>query len=86
MDRDVDGALEYFAVSSRNRYRQIFTALQDSLPDKASSMEEIELVYSMGNVAKYRIGRDQLIDGVIQKITYYIHFAKDEGIWFIDDF
>ena len=84
---DVEGALDYFSVPSRNEYNEIFTILSEDLVDIANGMEDIDLIYIEENVAKYRIRNDQEISGESHRLTYYIYFIKDPyGIWFIDSF
>ena len=79
---DIEGALDYFSYGSKEKYRQIFNLLPQDLPSLVSNMQGIELVYSRGDAAKYRIRREQVINGVLQTITYYIYMSRDEnGIW-----
>ena len=79
---DIEGALDYFSYGSKEEYRQIFNLLPQDLPSLVSNMQGIELVYSRGDAAKYRIRREQVINGVLQTITYYIYMSRDEnGIW-----
>jgi hypothetical protein len=86
LSQDIEGALSYFALASRDHYNEIFTLLRDRLPEMATGMGSIELVYAKENVAKYRIWKDTSIEGQMQRITYYIHFVKEGGFWYIDDF
>jgi hypothetical protein len=84
---DTESALEYFAMPARNEYRQIFSIISNELPAMAAGMEDIELVYLRERVAKYRIKKDEVIDGVNHRITYYIYFARDPyGNWYIQSF
>lgn len=86
LSQDIDGALSYFALTSRDHYNEIFTLLRDRLSATAAGMGDIELIYVKENVAKYRIWKDTSIEGQIQRITYYIHFVNEGGFWYIDDF
>ena len=84
---DIDGALEYFAMPSRNEYQQIFTIISDELHAMATGMEDIEPIYMKEKVAKYRIKKDEEIGGVNYLITYYIYFARNAyGHWYIQSF
>ena len=85
--RDIDGALAYFSVPSRNEYNEIFRLLSDDLADIVNTMADIELVYIKERVAKYSIEKDEIINGETHRITYYIHFFKNAlGLWCIDSF
>ena len=80
---NIEGALNYFSEGSKEKYREIFTLLGDRLPTLANNMQDIELIYVRGDIAKYRIHRLQYE----QQITYYIYFGKDEdGYWKINSF
>ncbi|MFZ5954927.1 MAG: hypothetical protein ACOYT4_00730 [Nanoarchaeota archaeon] len=79
------------------KFERIITELFDKYTygkikalNRASEMQEggqIQLIYLKDNEAKYRIRREQLIDGQSETITYYIYFVKDEnGLWKIDRF
>ncbi|ABK18038.1 Ig-like domain-containing protein [Syntrophobacter fumaroxidans] len=81
------GALAYFAASSRERYGEVFEHLAAGLPSIASGMREIELIYAKGGTAKYRIKREEQVQGQVYDITYYVYFLRDAaGIWGIDRF
>ena len=80
---NIELALENFDEASKERYSQIFTAIEAQLPTIISNMQAIELIYIRGDIAKYRIKREE--GG--QDITYYIYFNKDEnGKWKIRNF
>src|SRR3972149_523111 len=80
---DVEGAVRYFADNSKERYRTIFTAIQDKISNIAANMQGIQLIYLKNNIAKYRIKRSETMG----EITYYIYFELDEnGIWRIRQF
>jgi hypothetical protein len=84
---DVNGALDYFAVPSKDEYQEIFTRLSSDLPAIAGGMEDIEQVCIRDNIAKYRIKKNEEINGVNYRITHYIYFAQDAyGNWNIDSF
>ena len=84
---DINGALNFFTYPSRNEYEQIFAILSDQLPNIASNMEDIQIIYVNDFVSKYRIRKDEIINGENYRVTYYIHFLKNpHGLWFIDSF
>jgi len=84
---DTQGALQSFAVGSRERYGQIFDSISSVLPAMASEMREIGMIYVRDQVAKYRIRRQEEVMGEMYDITYYIYFKKDyDGLWRIDSF
>ena len=50
-------------------------------------MQDIEQVYVVESVAKYRIRRVQLYGGQLLTFTYYIYFTQDtSGLWSIESF
>ena len=84
---DFTAALSYFSKGSQDKYSEIFGGLSGQLPALADNMENIELIYVKGDLAKYRIYRQQDVTGVMETITYYIYFTKDkDGFWKIRDF
>jgi hypothetical protein len=87
VNSDVNGALEYFTLPSKDEYQEIFTRLSNELPAIATNMEDIEKVYMRENVAKYRIKKNEEINGVNYRITHYIYFIQDAyGNWYVDSF
>ena len=86
-NKDIIGGLDFFLEFSKEIYEQAFTIILDELPQIVSAMQDIEMIFLIDHVAKYRINRVHEIDGIPQTITYYIYFAKDaNGIWKIDRF
>jgi hypothetical protein len=82
-NQDVEGALEYFLKSSKEKYQYIFTSLLDKLPDLVSKMREVEMISTENGIAECRISR--LED--VGEVTYYIYFFHDEdGLWKIQQF
>ena len=85
--QDVEGAVNYYTEESQGLYNEMFTALYDQLPQSVQDMQDIQLIYSEGNMAKYRIRKNELYGGETLEITYYIYFAVDiDGIWKIEIF
>ena len=83
IERDVEGALGYFAYSTRGRYKEQFNLIKDRLPEIFSGMRDIEPVYIKGDEAKYRL-RIREDRG---ERTGYIWFGKDiVGKWKIEKF
>lgn len=81
--RDIEGALGYFTNSSRWRYKEEFTLIEEKLPEIFSKMREIESVYIKDDEAKYRVR----IRNTHDEYTQYIWFRKDIfGRWKIDKF
>jgi hypothetical protein len=87
IDSDINRAMDYFALPPKEKYTEIFTRLSSDLPAIANAMEDIEKVYIKDNLAKYRIKRDEVINGVNSRITHYIYFVRDVyGNWYIESF
>ena len=83
IDKDIEGALEYFTYSTRGRYREQFSLIKDSLPAIFSGMRDIEPVYIKGAEAKYRV---KMKDAGGEH-TGYLWFRRDIfGRWKIDKF
>ncbi|MFH1672416.1 MAG: hypothetical protein ABIF87_03175 [Pseudomonadota bacterium] len=87
INNNIEGALNYFHESSKEHYQKIFRLVIDRLPDIASAMRDIELIYLEDKVAKYRIRKEEEIQGQTYDITYYIYFVKDlNGLWKIESY
>lgn len=85
--QDVEGGLVNFLPVQRDKYRAIFTQLSSQLPDIFSSLPPPELIAVEGNVAQYRVKREQSWEGEMRTITYYLWMVRDnEGVWRIDSF
>lgn len=84
---DIEGTIEYFTHGSRDRYRQIFEAIEGQLSNEAAGLEDMELITIRGTTAKYRIHRTVTIDNAPKALTYYVYFIQDgDGIWRIKQF
>ncbi|MEM2983222.1 MAG: hypothetical protein QXH17_08685 [Candidatus Bathyarchaeia archaeon] len=82
LSRNIPRAIGYFSEETRVLYGEIFSALSQRLPDIVRNMEDIELIYVRGNVAKYRIRKEEVYGGQSYPITYYIYFVVDrDGLW-----
>ncbi|MBW2358724.1 MAG: adhesin, partial [Deltaproteobacteria bacterium] len=87
IESDIDGALSYFYETSKGGYQQIFNLLIDRLPAIASAMREIQPIYFKNGTAKYRIKREEVVQGQTYDITYYIYFIKNcKGLWKIESY
>jgi hypothetical protein len=81
--RNINEALNYFIMTSREEYNEIFELLVTQLPNLISAMTEINLIELTGNTAEYYIKRSQRGE----EISYFIYFVKDEkGLWKISSF
>ncbi len=84
---NVEAAVSLFTDNTKDRYREIFTALSDHLSEITTGMQEIEMITTRNNNTKYRIVKQQEIEGVTRDITYYVYFIKDAtGLWHIEKF
>lgn len=84
---DITGAITHFYESSRGDYEEIFNTLSSDISEIASTMREIELIYSEGRITKYRIKKQEQVQGQNYDMTYYIYFIKDHnGMWRIESF
>jgi len=80
-------ALNYLVPSVQLKFSTTFDTLKNTISQIANEMQDIEPMYVGDTVTKYRIRRDQMIDGQSKIITYYIYFNKDQdGQWKLDDF
>jgi len=87
MQGNIESALGHFAPLSRDGYHEAFTFLSDEIADIIGAMRDIELIYMKENIAKYRITREETIQGQAYDITYYIYFSRDiDGLWHIYNF
>jgi hypothetical protein len=86
-NQDISGAVQFFDQSSQDRYAEVFTALNTQLPQMVKDMQDIQLIYARGGIAKYRIRKNELYGGHMVTLTYYIYFTIDpNGMWKIDKF
>lgn len=84
---EIEAALEFFTFGSRERYRQIFTALAEQLAGIGRDLPDLSSVSFSGFQARYRIERVHLINGQPEAISYWVYFVQDtDGIWRIRQF
>jgi hypothetical protein len=87
ISEDIEQSLTYYQEGSKERYQEIFDVLAENISTIASGMGEIELVYVNEKIAKYRIIKQETIQGQVYDITYFIYFNKGlDGIWKIESF
>jgi hypothetical protein len=85
--QDIEGGMVCLLSDSREKYRSIFTPLSAQLPTIFASVSLPELIAVEGNVAQYRVKREQMWEGAPRTITYYLWFVRDQdGIWRLDKF
>jgi hypothetical protein len=79
-------ALACFSSPMREKYRQLFDGLRESLPAIAAGMRPIELIVAGEDRARYRILRTMTINGKTYDVASYIHFGREDGLWRIETF
>ncbi len=79
---NITGAIGNIHSSTKGIYEDTFTILPDKLLQITQDMQDIEIICAKDGAAKFRIKRDELIQGQVYTITYDIYFGVDEdGIW-----
>jgi PKD repeat protein len=82
-NKDTEGAIRFFADSSKEMYRYNFTLMNNLLPQIASDIGQIQFVRMVENGAAYEMNAAQ--DG--QVYSFYVLFVMDvDGIWKIRSF
>jgi len=85
--QDIPGGLVNLLPTSQEKYQAVFTPLASQLPTIFASLPSPEFLGLKGNVAQYRVTREQTWDGVLETIAYYVWFTRDEdGVWRIEKF
>ena len=80
---DIDSAVSYFAESSKENYREMFTILSDNLTQIEQELSDIQFIGVTKNSVEYdiRITRDG------DEYSFHLLFARDEdGLWKIRSF
>jgi YVTN family beta-propeller protein len=80
---NVDQAVSNFCEETREKYREVYTALAVQLPQIAQEMGEMEFLVFKENMAIFRIKRNDIIQGEEQEISYRIYFVYQDGTWLI---
>jgi hypothetical protein len=80
--RDIPTAVSFFTDETKELYQEAFTVLSNQLPQLVQEMQDIQLIWTGDQAAKYRIRRTELYGGQMRTITYYIYFHTDnDGLW-----
>ena len=80
--KDINSALQYFTSDYRALYGKVFAALLDELPQYAADMRGINLMYCENNSAKLHIEKQEIFEGEVHDISYFIYFVRDvDGFW-----
>jgi len=83
--RDFETAVSFLSAETKSHYYDLYSALDEHMPQIARDMQGIEPVYINGTTAKYRIPKEENHGGEIVTITHYIYFVVDhDGLWKID--
>lgn len=83
MNKDVEAAMSYLTVSSRDMFRYNFELMKALLPTIASDMSNIELKRVENDLSEYDVFAVQ--DGI--EYSFYVEFHRDfDGIWRISFF
>jgi len=83
--QDIPGALRFFSEGARGLYQDIYSTIYDKLPGIVQKMEDIQFIEVDGEVAKYRITRDEVFKQQTHQITHHIYFVMDnDGLWKIE--
>lgn len=81
--RDINKAVSYIAEISRDKYSDIFTAIEPNLPNFAAGMGQMTLIYSDVGEAKY----EMLHQNGGQTYSFPVVFIReDDGNWKIFNF
>ncbi len=81
--KDIEKALSYFDVESRDRYKAIFEALKDKMPTILDTFIEFNFIKLYGHIIEYEIVTSE--NGVLY--SYPIMFVRGtDGVWRFKDF
>src|SRR5947208_13412432 len=90
MRGDIEGALSYFDPVSRDRYRQVFTALNGQLTTVAEQLADgnaIQFQSLRDNFAVFLLPRQESVNGAQQLVLHPIQFViSGGGQWRIANF
>jgi uncharacterized protein YjdB len=87
MAGDASAALQHFLEHERDSYAALFSSAVAQLQALGADMPTIQPVYFTETVAKYRLRRQQQVNGTLMRITHYVYFSVDaDGTWRIDSF
>ena len=80
---NIDQAVSSFCEQTRDKYREVYTALSVQLTQIAQEMGDIEHLAYEENMAIFRIKRNDIINGEEHEISYRIYFVYQNGTWLI---
>ena len=84
---DIEGAVSYFAFGQQETCRQVYGLVEQELPQIATDMQPIEIIYQKNNRAEYRLRKDIVFKGEPVTVTFYVYFQREpDGIWRIWDY
>ena len=73
-------ALEYVAVSSRERYARVFDDLGPVMSDVFASLYDLKRVSVEGDIAEYFVNQKE--DGTGREMGFFVYFVKEgDGVW-----
>ncbi len=82
VNKNIDKAIEYYHDETKQKYRDMYSAFGDKLPQLARELEDIQPIYIKENEAKYRLISKESYGGKVVDITYPVYFVKDSnGSW-----
>lgn len=79
---DLEGALSNISLRAQDKYRTVFTTLADRMERIAMNMQPIEFYRLYGNLALFKVKKNEVYGGQEYEITHELHFQLDsDGIW-----
>lgn len=84
---DVDKAVSLYCLEERDKAREIYSSMKEQLPVIGAEMKGVQFIEYLGDGAKYRTKRKEILQGKEHDITYYVFFVRDiDGAWRIYQF
>jgi hypothetical protein len=84
---DIEGAVGFFAHAQRDTFRQVYGLVEQTLPQIATDMLSIQMIYQTNDRAEYRLRKDIVFNGEPVTVTFYVYFQRESsGIWRIWDY
>jgi len=80
---NIDLAGSFFCEKTREAYKEVYANLSTQLLQIAQGMGEIDPLAYKGNIAIFRIKRNDVINGEENEISYRIYFVYQDGEWLI---
>jgi hypothetical protein len=82
--KNVEGALNYFAPSEKDKYRQILSQSPDMMPIMANDLKNARISFLSTQSDQYGRGAEYAI--TVEGQTLYIKFTKVDGQWMLQTF